>query len=145
MAKILYFFLLSLLTALSLAIPGHDNSECAHWCKDNFAKCGYKNVGACVSEAAHNGASLQCSAKTTNASAHLTHAETIARSAKLLSNAFMANALVHLVLVEMTAKSAKHPSSARMANVFVLRTPVVMTVKNAKPLSNASMDSVLAQ
>ncbi|EZF34220.1 hypothetical protein H109_05351 [Trichophyton interdigitale MR816] len=90
-------------------------------------------------------ASLQCSAKTTNASAHLTHAETIARSAKLLSNAFMANALVHLVLVEMTAKSARHPSSARMANVFVLRTPVVMTVKNAKPLSNASMDSVLAQ
>lgn len=36
-----------------------------------------------------NSASLHCSAKTTNASAHLTHAETIARRCVILHLAFM--------------------------------------------------------
>ena len=34
---------------------GGGNLESAHFCQDNFQACGFKNVGQCLSAAAHNG------------------------------------------------------------------------------------------
>src|SRR5262249_41184878 len=34
---------------------GGGNLDSAHFCQDNFQACGFRNVGQCVSAAAHNG------------------------------------------------------------------------------------------
>ncbi len=41
----------------AVAIPQR-NSNCAHWCQDNYEVCGFQNVGKCVPHAAHN--DLEC-------------------------------------------------------------------------------------
>jgi len=46
-------------TSTAVAVP-QGNSQCAHYCQDNYEYCGYKNVGQCVSHAAHNGNQCQC-------------------------------------------------------------------------------------
>jgi len=46
-------------TSATLATP-QGNSQCAKYCQDNYEYCGFKNVGQCVSNAAHNGFECKC-------------------------------------------------------------------------------------
>jgi len=62
LVKYISLLLVASTYTFALALP-QGNSYCAHWCHDNYESCGFKNVGECVSNAAHNDFDCGCPAE----------------------------------------------------------------------------------